>query len=470
MRVLPNRRPTREQLKLLLDRDAGFRLIRGAAGSGKTTAAVLRLHQLCAARQARRARLGTGGVIRVLVLTFNRTLRGYVQELAKSRVSPDPGLELEVDTFASWARGLLGQPDVLPDPDRSDLLNRLLRVSGLASGDSDLRYFRDEVAYVLGRFHPDRREDYLKAERTGRGRTPAVPRVRRERLLTEVIAPYEAKKREIGWLDWEDVAVRATAAVRPTYDVVIADECQDFCANQMRAITASLRPDHATTFVMDRVQTLYPHAFPWLEVGIEMRPEQVTTLSSSHRNTREIARFAAPLVRDLPPDPDGVVPDPEACERTGPRPLLMRGLYSWQFSEMLSEVRPFLNEGDSVALLHPRGGRWFKFARDQLEQRGIAWCELTRQSEWPAGPEQVALSTIHSVKGLEFDHVLIPGLNAEVTPHGTESGDGALESLCRLLAMGITRARKSVMLGTKPGSESAVLRFLDPATYDVREA
>ena len=391
-----------------------------------------------------------------------------MQELARHRVESDAGLELEVDTFASWALGLLEQPEVLPDRQRSHILDPLLRAAGFPSSDPDARYFRDEVAYVLGRFQPDRHEDYLEAERTGRGRTPAVPRVRRERVLRDVIAPYGAKKRAIGRLDWEDVAVRATAAGRPTYDIIVVDECQDFCANQMRAIVASLRDDHATTFVMDRVQTLYPHAFRWREIGIEMRPEMVTTLSTNYRNTREIARFAAPLVRDLPPDPDGVVPHPEACERTGRRPLLMRGLYSGQLSAMLAEVQPFLAEGDTVALLHPSG--WFRFAREELRQRDIAWCDLTRQSEWPAGPEQVALSTIHSVKGLEFDHVLVPGLNAEVTLHGAEGGDGALEALRRLLAMGITRARKSVMLGTKPGSESALLRFLDPATFDLREA
>ena len=467
MKVLSAPDLTPEQLQILNDSKAGFRLIRGAAGSGKTTAAVLRLHQLCDSRKTRRARLGTSGDIRALVITFNRTLRGYVRELARSRISRESGLEVQVDTFASWALTRIGQPRVIPDQRREEMLDPLLRAAGFPSSESDLRYFRDEVAYVLGRFHPDRREDYLEAERTGRGRTPAVPRVRRERLLGDVIAPYDARKREIGRLDWEDVAVRAAAVGTPTYDIVVADECQDFCANQMRAIVASLRPDHATTFVMDRVQTLYPHAFPWREIEIEMRPEMVTTLRTNHRNTREIARFAETLVRDLPPDPDGVVPDPETCERSGRRPLLMRGRYSWQLSEMLSAVQPFLAEGHTVALLHPRG--WFDFARDQLRQRGIAWCELTRQSEWPAGPEQVALSTIHSVKGLEFDHVLMPGLNSEVTPHGTEGGDGALEALRRLLAMGITRARKSVMVGAKSGSESALLGFLDPATYDRRE-
>ena len=104
-----------------------------------------------------------------------------------------------------------------------------------------------------------------------------------------------------------------------------------------------------------------------------------------------------------------------------------------------------------------------------LAQRNISYCELTRRREWPSGPEQVALSTIHSAKGLEFDHVLMPGLSQEITPHGDEDGDGTLDSLRRLLAMGIGRARRTAMLGYKPGEESNLIGLLDPATYDLVE-
>ena len=44
---------TSEQLMILTDDGAGFRLIRGAAGSRKTTAALMRIRQLCSARLAR---------------------------------------------------------------------------------------------------------------------------------------------------------------------------------------------------------------------------------------------------------------------------------------------------------------------------------------------------------------------------------------------------------------------------------
>ena len=94
---------------------------------------------------------------------------------------------------------------------------------------------------------------------------------------------------------------------------------------------------------------------------------------------------------------------------------------------------------------------------------------MTRERDWPTGHEQVALSTIHSAKGLEFDHVLLPGLNQEVTPHGSDDGDGTLESLKRLVAMGVGRARKTVTLGYKPEDRSTLIDQLDPATYELVE-
>ena len=110
MRVLQNIRPTAEQLVILGDTAPGFRLIRGAAGSGKTTVALMRLRQLWAARVARRARLGSTEPVRVLVLTFNTTLMGYVHHLAREQIAGAEGVELTVDTVSHWARSLCDSP------------------------------------------------------------------------------------------------------------------------------------------------------------------------------------------------------------------------------------------------------------------------------------------------------------------------------------------------------------------------
>ena len=398
MRVLQNVNPTAEQLAILADTGLGFRLIRGAAGSGKTTSAILRLRQLCRARVARQTQIGSPEPVRVLALTFNRTLRGYINELASEWISTSSALDITVDTFGHWALGLVGHRIILENYEQSNRLGTLLRRSGIVSANVD--YFIDEVNYILGRFAPADRQVYLEVERSGRGRAPAINRQMRARLLSDVIDVYENHKQRDSVADWNDIALTATSVKNRGYDVVVADETQDFSANQLRAIRAHLKEDHATTFIMDAVQRIYPQSFQWQEIGIDMRPQMVFALARNHRNTAEIARFAASLVQGLPAEEDGLLPDGDACQKTGPPPEVIAGTYGKQCDYMLNHIQPFLDNGDTVAILQPRGGRWFDYARKQLSTRNIAYCELTKNREWPIGPEQVALSTIHSAKGL----------------------------------------------------------------------
>lgn len=462
MRILPPVLPTPEQLPILADNRRGPVLIRGAAGSGKTTTALLRLRHLCGMWTSRRERLGLSDPVRVLVLTYNRTLKGYIDELARQQVPGSAELELEVETFGKWALGLLDDDIEILGKPRSDAMLRPL-VRPLPGEDE---FLIEEVDYILGRFAPGALATYLPASRDGRGRSPRIITALRRRLLDEVIAPYQADKQRRGLMDWNDIAVAAgaSAGISP-WDVVIVDEAQDFSANQVRTIGRHLAEDHSITFVMDAAQRIYPRFFAWKEAGVELAG-RVHSLKRNHRNTRQIAAFARPLVEGLPLDDDGTLPDFEACGTDGPRPIVVSGSYSAQIRYMLDHLQATVDfDRESVAFFQPRGGAWFEHLRTALAARGIAWAELTRASTWPTGPEAVALCTIHSAKGLEFDHVVMPGLNQEVTPHGAEEGDGQLDALRRLVAMGIGRARTSLMLGFKPDDPSTIIDFLKPETY-----
>ena len=464
--------PTDEQLKVIGDVKPGYRIIRGAAGSGKTTTALLRLGEQTQVRLDRRRRYGHFAPVRALVLTFNRTLEGYIAELAHHSIPDDDALELEISTFARWARSLVGNVSIL----RHDQLKDLLRPHLIGLIDSSrYDFFVDEVGYILGRFEPENLADYLTVVREGRGTAPRVARPLRMALLQDVLPAYTAAKNERGVIDWNDLAVKAADAVPDLlYDVVIVDEAQDFSANQVRAVLRHLQqPSHNTTFVLDAIQRIYPQYFKWSEVDIAARPEIIHTLRENYRNTAAVADFAHPLVAGLPVEDDGTLPDFTACSRTGTRPLVVAGKYSAQFRYMLDRLESTADlDHESVVVLQPwggggGGGGWFDEARKQLHSRGIRFCELTRRNEWPSGPEAVALCTIHSAKGLEFDHVLIPGLNQELTPHGPDTGDANLDRLRRMLAMAIGRARKSVMVGYKPGEESSLISLLNPSTYDL---
>ncbi len=409
--------------------------------------------------------------MRVLVLTFNRTLAGYIGELARGSASDNEALILDVSTFSRWARSLVGKASIVGRDEATEMLQPHLR--SLATTHPH-EFMADEVQYILGRFNydpdnfePESLSGYLKVVREGRGSAPRITRTTRERLIREVIPAYMEAKQQRSKIDWSDLApMAADAEPDLMYDVVIVDEAQDFSANQVRAILRHLHDGHQTTFVLDAIQRIYPQFFKWFEVGIAARPEMIYRLRENYRNTAAIAAFARPLVDGLPPEDDGTLPDFSSCRRPGSKPRVIVGKYSYQLRIMLDRLdRKADLSKESAVVLQPRGGGWFSEARRVLSQRGIPYCELTRENEWPTGPEMVALCTIHSAKGLEFDHVLIPGLSRQVTPHGPEAGDADLERLRRMLAMAVGRARKSVMVGYKPGEESALIGLLEPATY-----
>jgi len=462
MRTLRNITPTPEQLKILSRTSPGAEIIRGAAGSGKTTTALLRLKSLIGFFTSRRRREGDSSPVKILVLTYNRTLRGYIEELTRLQAASFQGIDLEVETFSRWAIRSLGRPTMVDDNGQAKI-HSLGTHLGLP-----FKFLLDEVDYVLGRFLPADMDRYLSVQRDGRGASPRMERTQRQALLDSVIRPYFAWKASRGESDWNDLAVMLTQKqVTHPYDIIIVDETQDFSANQIRAIINQVKRIHSITFVMDSAQRIYARGFTWREAGLTIRPEQIRRLSRNYRNTIEIARLAGSIIRGVPLDDDGTMPDFTASTTHGRVPIILRGRFGKQVEYVVNYIKAEVDlSNESVAILHPLGGGWFQETRGQLIAAGLPFVEITRASEWPQGPENIALSTLHSAKGLEFDHVVIIGLNAEVMTHGDEEDDDQLLTLRKLLAMGIGRARLSVILGYKPGEESHLIEYLDEAAFE----
>ena len=460
MRVLQDVLPTAEQLTIIRSNRPGYFIVRGAAGSGKTTSALLRLRYLSHAWIARRERLGLDEPVKILVLTFNRTLRGYIQELARETVEDVDGLNLTISTFAKWSKRLTLTGDVLQDRARRDKICTL----GAALKLND-NFLCDEVDYALGRFLPEDLDNYLTKRRVGRG---ASPRINRRRLIEEVLQPYLAWKAQEGLPDWNDIAVELSRSrVGRGYDVVVADEVQDFSANQLRAVNSQMADGNfSVTLVLDQVQQIYARGFTWQEVGIPINAARDTVrLSQNYRNTVEIAQFASSILAGVDVSEEGTIPDFSRCIKSGRKPIVLRGKFEPQLAYAINYIKKHVDGAkESVAFLHPKG--WFNFVKDGLGAANLEWVEITRDSEWPQGDEFIALSTMHSAKGLEFDHVFLLGLNEQVTrEHGDEAEDTQLETLRKLLAMAVGRAKKSVILGYKPGEESVLLQYLDADTY-----
>lgn len=463
MRALVEVRPTPEQLIVVSRNKPGAEVIRGAAGSGKTTTALLRLRALIGAFVGRKRRMSKSQPVRILVLTFNRTLRGYIRELAKQQVSESDEIELEISTFGKWAMTRLGNPQLVSDRQAA------VKVAALGAGiPLPADFLFEEVDYILGRFEHNALNEYLNARRVGRGTVPRVDRSLREPILKNVVEPYHEWKQRVKKYDWNDLAAMLAAKkVGEDYDIVIADESQDFSANEIRAIKNHVADVHSLTFIVDSAQRIYVRGFTWKEAGITVGPDNRHHLKRNYRNTIEIAQFAANIMDGIDFDDDGSMPDFSTCERHGPKPIVLKGKFSDQVSFVIRHIAKNVNlNNESVAVLHPLGGGWFDYVRSEFKKRGLLFVEITRQSEWPEGEENIALSTIASAKGLEFDNVIMLGLNAELLQHGPDEEDDRFTRLRRLIAMGIGRARQLVIVGYKPSEEPMLVKYMKPGTFD----
>lgn len=294
-----------------------------------------------------------------------------------------------------------------------------------------------------------------------------MDKVMRQHLMDEVVLPYLEWKRKNDVRDFHDLAwAMLNEEADLKYDVVVIDEAQDFSANQLRAVKQHCDPAVTLTIVTDTAQRIYPRGGALQEAGISVSSARSFRLSNNYRNTKQIAALAASIANGLPVDDDGSLPDPLACTQEGERPVIVYGTFSEQMAYALDKLSRINLELDTVGFLHLKGGKWFNLVRQTLSGAGYEFCELQAASEWPETGGNIGLCTLHSAKGLEFDHVFIIGLAQEQASYGTGDDDDRYENLRRLLAMAVGRGRKTVTLGTKPGEALELLSTIDLSVID----
>ncbi|MZP31372.1 UvrD-helicase domain-containing protein [Heliobacterium undosum] len=456
----------------------GTLLVQGVAGSGKTTVVLERARQLDE-RETRR------DGPKVLVLTYNRALTSWIKELS----GKSAGKSVEANTFHSWACDLLSPLGLTRNGtvrDRPEIIrhakNYIKRMHPNASwpnihgyGDYELVRFLGEEITWMKNWGLVTTESYMNSPRTGRGKKLKLSPSQKETIL-KVYFKYESLlETRYRCIDFDDAALRLEKHIhkipmnkRPSH--ILIDEAQDFSPAQFRAVAKTAVK--SLTIAADKGQQIYRRGFTWKSVGISVHSGNSKYLLNSFRSTGEIVRLATSLLANDPflkNDPEYLSPDTSPDSEIIPELHLCRSdsVETEKIIELIRMLRLNFPE-DSIGVIACKNEILDRYAQ-VFNQHLIPWLMVKESETGITGPG-VKLVTFNSAKGLEFDHVIVTGLNKNSVPYPrAEAGDDEeahISSERKKLYVAMTRARLTLhMAAVEPVSQ--FVHELDPNLYKV---
>ncbi len=434
------------QFELITRPAAGYLVIRGSAGSGKTTVALHRIAYLAFADPA------IDGP-ETLVVVFSRALARYV-----AHVLPSLGLSrVRIVTYRDWVHEeRRAHFPELPAERREDT-PALIQAIKLHSA-LDLALDR-QVARVPGPRTAGQAYDDWASVLTQRGllgdvfAEVAPGRFSERELdrfvewnrvrLEELASALAGQEEHDGALDPEDDALLMRAHQRRVGPAaspgrrserlrhIVIDEVQDFAPIEVRVLLDRMRPDASITLAGDTQQQLMESSgftsWPvfFRELGLE--GVEIETLRVSYRSSAQVLQFAVSLLGSLQED------DEVRATRDGPPVELFRMTDRGACVALLSDVLRELMAAEplaSVAILTPSA------VASDVYYEGLARADLPRlrrirDGEFPFKPG-IEVTEVSQVKGLEFDYVIVLDVDSQSYPD--------TQTARRLLHVAATRA------------------------------
>lgn len=421
----------------------GHIIVLGAAGSGKTTIALLRAYHL--ANLPEKAR--------VLLMTFNRALVEYMRGISNSDLP-----KLTVENYHKFARGYLNSRRKMPS--RNGILNPVKKAYYIEQAVTTLeaqyptestlkrskRFFVDEITFIE-KFGFADLDAYKEAERIGR----AAANISREnrKWIFAVYEKYIELREAAGWkYDWDDLALHVYNELQDDhsdrrYTHIIVDEGQDFSPMMIRSLVAATAVGGSFTFFGDVAQQIYGSRLSWRDSGVDA--SKIWRFDVNYRNPATITAFAKDITRSAYWRQDGDMVEATSQIAEGPKPILVK--FSSKQREMAWVVERAIAAGRiSSTVIVCRNRSDIDSFLQALENKGCDATEINKDTPGFGHLKKVYLTTYHAAKGLEFDNVFIPYLTDDKLPdpdtlENVVSEEDAYADEIKLLYVAVTRSK-----------------------------
>jgi superfamily I DNA/RNA helicase len=433
--------------------------VTGGAGTGKTVVAIHRAKWLA-------EHIFTKPEDKVLVTTFSRNLAADLRDNLARLCSKDTLDRIEVVNLDKWASDFLRKHGFGYRVVYGEELNRHWgKALALAATEFDLpqSFYREEWGHVIQAQGLTNIDQYLRASRIGRG--IRLSRSQRKAIWS-VFEEYRTQLNDHMLCEIDD-AYRAACDllvqlgnVLP-YRSVVVDEGQDFGEQAYRLIR-QLLPGidlHNDLFIVgDAHQRIYRSKVVLSKCGVNVAGRG-RTLRINYRTTDEIRKWASEILQGVAVDDlDGGIEVEKGYKALlrGERPNVRAAKsYDDEIELITKFVRERVGDGEdlrSICLVTLTNDMADRYA-EALRRNGIETYRIKRSATDDRRVQGVRLATMHRVKGLEFDRVIIAGLNHDTDMHRSiddSTCDAAvkqemeLQRRC-LLYVAATRAKKEVV-------------------------
>lgn len=471
---------TKEQFHVITRTDAGVVLLRGRAGSGKTTVALHRIAYLHF-QDSRRFRPE-----RMLVVMFNKALQTYI-----SRVLPDLGISgVPVETFHGWAGRLLRStgmdlefqsqiPVAVARLKRHPAIGALLQAHIAQLGEKSASWLENHLEGAertlwnqidgkgLARVAAFR-------QRAGEGNWWGRLRMRlmdhpkdlwtlfEDEALCRQILPrslhatlsaarkHEADAMARRVLDWEDAALllrlgqlksQADSGLNclwnGLYSHIVIDEAQDLSTLEIEVLVDAADAGRSVTIAGDPAQKILADAqFEGFEQLLSRLGNQVSVrldaLAVGHRSTRPIMELALVALDQLNVSDPAVI-----AARDGEPVAFLEGEDA--FMAAVAAINEFrVAHPTALVAVLAKGKTTADDWSKKLVNAGVLGVRRAARSDFSFVPG-VVVSNVHQVKGLEFDGVVL------VEPTDFNSNDR------HLLHVALTRAAERLWIVASRG-------------------